>query len=456
MENSPIDHSYILKILENSDVSFGEILFISSSIEKLTGNPDQINLKNFKDKGTAIRAHKGEFENFLGTNSYQDLIYKVGKLGRATSKNEQFVDKANPSFSPAKTNIDLSNENFVNQGYSGKTYEFGLEFKEVLENLIPKEVKFKFEINNESVYRNYLSSKGLDITQKYAQTSVLLNLSKKTQRGIINRFEAFGGISSSAINLDNIEGSIIEILNDLKKAESAKSIKSGKYPCVLSEDMAWTLLHETIGHGSEADGIVTGDSFLSGTMGYKIADSSVSIIDDPHIKAGGWTEYDDEGVKATGTLIVEDGILSHFINSRKTAKMTGQVPSGNAKTANYLSPPIPRQTNTFIEPRDFENEELLEETKNGIYIGSAISAEISLSNGSFISFPQVAYKIENGELSNQVVVDNISGNALNCFSKVIGIGKSIKTKLGFCYKNDVSLPVGIISPQVAISEIEVL
>lgn len=55
----------------------------------------------------------------------------------------------------------------------------------------------------------------------------------------------------------------------------------------------------------------------------KIAPSYVSVIDDPYLETIGYYEFDSEGMKGRGTLLVDDGILTDFLHSRETAAAMG-------------------------------------------------------------------------------------------------------------------------------------
>jgi TldD protein len=98
------------------------------------------------------------------------------------------------------------------------------------------------------------------------------------------------------------------------------SAPAGEMTVVLGPGWPGILLHEAIGHGLEGDFNRKRTSAFSGLMGQRIASPGVTVVDDGTLtdRRGSLT-VDDEGTPSERTVLIEDGILSGFIQDRMNA-----------------------------------------------------------------------------------------------------------------------------------------
>jgi len=213
----------------------------------------------------------------------------------------------------------------------------------------------------------------------------------------------------------------------------AKTPKGGTFPGVLGPNVVGVFVHEAFGHLAEADLTLSGSVLLK-QLGKKIASDVVTFYDDGTIKgAFGSFKYDDEGVPAHKTLLVKDGVVVGLMHNRETAKKFNTQPTGNARAENFRVEPIIRMRNTFMEPRDYSFDELLEDIQFGYYLKSFRGGQANL-NGVFQVGIQEAYEIVKGELGKPVRNASISGNTLETLLKVDAVGKDFELWPGRCGK----------------------
>ncbi|MHA1685855.1 MAG: TldD/PmbA family protein, partial [Candidatus Heimdallarchaeaceae archaeon] len=301
----------------------------------------------------------------------------------------------------------------------------------------------------------FVSSEGSNVIQNYPYTILTITVRVKKNNQFLRYYKSYGGLGGfERIPYSNYDvfNDFIEVVNNLP---SARAVRRGKYPSVLSEDMTWTCLHEVLGHSLEGDNVLSGRSFSAGMLGMKIAPSFVSVIDDPFIETVGFYEYDSEGVKGKGTLLVEEGILTDFLHSRETAAAMDAEPSGNYRAFGFEFLPQVRMSNIFLEPKDFTTEELLESVKNGLFIGDSLGGSSEPQTGEYNLDAQYGRIIKNGELSDYVVQFQVSGNMLETLSHLIGVGNQLQAQPSSCIKNYQRIFVGSVSPKVAVSELKV-
>lgn len=213
----------------------------------------------------------------------------------------------------------------------------------------------------------------------------------------------------------------------------AKPPKGGTFPVVLGPNVVGVFVHEAFGHLAEADYTLSG-SVLLNRLGKKIASDVVTFYDDGTIKgAFGSFKYDDEGIPAQKTLLVKDGVVVGLMHNRETAQKLDANPTGNARAEDFRVEPIIRMRNTFIEPKDYSFEELVEGIKFGYYFKNFRGGQANI-DGTFQVGIQEAYEIVNGELGEPVRNASISGNTLETLLKVDAVGKDFELWPGRCGK----------------------
>jgi TldD protein len=213
----------------------------------------------------------------------------------------------------------------------------------------------------------------------------------------------------------------------------AKSPKGGVFPVVLGSNVVGVFVHEAFGHLAEADLALSG-GVLANNLGKKIASDVVTFYDDGTINgAFGSFKYDDEGVPAQKTLLIEDGVVAGLMHNRETAAKFNAAPTGNARAEDFRVEPIIRMRNTFMAPKDHSLEELIEGVREGYYFKSFRGGQANI-DGTFQVGIQEAYEIVHGEIGAPVRNASISGNTLETLFKVDAAGKDFTLWPGRCGK----------------------
>ena len=76
---------------------------------------------------------------------------------------------------------------------------------------------------------------------------------------------------------------------------------------------------------------------------------------------------DDEGTPTNCTTLIENGILTGYMQDRLNSKLMGVNPTGNGRRESYAHLPMPRMTNTYMLSGNRHPEEILKSVKNGLY-----------------------------------------------------------------------------------------
>jgi len=248
-----------------------------------------------------------------------------------------------------------------------------------------------------------------------------------------------------------------------KAAERAVSLLSappapaGKLPAIFHPSIAGLLVHEAIGHNTEGDLVLTGQSILGGKLGTQVAADCISIVDDSTIpRSWGSYTYDSEGVPGQRRALVEKGVLKGFLHSLETAAKMGVAPNGSARADGFQHRPIVRMSNTMILPGESSLEELMRDIDLGILLRGGQWGYVQSEKGQYTCHAGEGVMIRNGQLAEQVRDVSISGMTLETLANVLGVSRDFELRMpGNCGKNGQSMPVNGGGPYVRVREIVV-
>lgn len=238
--------------------------------------------------------------------------------------------------------------------------------------------------------RSYPNSAGGDFSSRGYEAVIEMNLADHAER-----------VASEAVEL-----------------LSARQCPSTVTDLVLDSSQLTLQIHESCGHPIELDRVFgqeasyAGTSFLTpdkqGTFRY--GSDSVTIYADATIPGGlGTFGYDDEGVPAQRVCIVDQGIFKNYLSSRETAAELGQLSSGAMRADGWNRIPIIRMTNINLEPGDWTLDEIIRDTKEGIYMETNKSWSIDDKRLNFQFGTEIAWEIKDGSLGAMLKNPNYTG-----------------------------------------------
>ena len=308
----------------------------------------------------------------------------------------------------------------------------------------------------------FVNSEGSKLEYDFLITDLRFSVSNRSVDGLVSGRDAFGG--SNGLEVYN-NGHSPELLARnagewSKEQLNAKPAPAGDIRCLAEERLVGVLAHESFGHLSEADFIVSRGSPLTDRIGEQIANETVTIHDEgtPDIaKYGGlYLPFDDQGSKTQNTVIIEKGVLKGYLNTRGTAAFFEDNRTGNARALNFSFPVIPRMKNTYLSPGDLTEDEAISELKTGIYAIRTSGGQVT-GSGDFLFKAMRGYYVENGEIKYPLKEVSLSGNILDLLKNIEGCTKNLELSSGYfggCGKADqYPLPVGLGGPKILFSKV---
>jgi TldD protein len=233
---------------------------------------------------------------------------------------------------------------------------------------------------------------------------------------------------------------------------------AGEMPVVLGSGWCGVLLHEAVGHGLEGDFNRKGTSAFAGLLGKQVASRGVTVVDDGTIpNRRGSISIDDEGTPSSRNILIEDGILTGYIQDRLNSRLMGVRATGNGRRESFSCPPLPRMTNTYMLAGDAKREDIISSVKRGIYTAHLGGGQVDITSGKFVFSASEAYLIENGKITAPLKGVTLIGNGSDCLTKIRAIGNDLTLDdgVGTCGKAGQSVPVGVGQPTLLIDAMTV-
>ena len=436
-------------------------------IEKITPEVDYVDIRAGEGNGTSILMKDGEIDeiNTGISHSARIRVLKNGAWGFAyttdMSKLDEISKTAITLSNSLKGDIELSESEIIKDKIIIDTKippkDISIEekkdvLKEVSDSANIKEVNSTTAGYNDSeIDELFLNSEGSQIQVKSSRVRMALNATATDGNIIQFGHGSIGGVKGFEVIDDiDIEQFGRDIGNKASRLLKAQPAPSGKFKIIADPELTGVMIHEALGHATEADLILQNDSILKDKLNTKIASDIVNIFDDATIKDGfGYYPYDVEGVKTKPNQLVKDGELISLLSSRETASKINMKSSGNARSS-IADQPIVRMSNTYLQPGELSFEELIEDITDGIYLKGSRGGQVDTGKGIFQFNAAEGFKIENGELTTPLRDVSLSGNILETLKNIDSIGNDFKLSTGFCGKDGQTAPVGDGGPHTRI------
>lgn len=284
--------------------------------------------------------------------------------------------------------------------------------------------------------------------------TVILKKGDVRERG----YQSGGGRVSAGWFDDHSPESVAEeAVNQAMVLLDSKPAPAGEMEVILGAGESGILLHESIGHPLEADFNYRGSSAFSGRIGEVVASDQCTIIDQGDLpNERGSVNIDDEGSRSGKSVLIENGVLRTYMFDLITANHFDQ-PSLNGRRESFRDIPLPRMTNTFMLPGKYSEDEIIKNTKKGVYAKNYSGGQVDISSGDFVFSVTEGYLVENGALSCPIKGATLIGNGPEILKRVVMVGNDLVISGGkwTCGKEGQSVPVGVGMPTVKLSHITV-
>ena len=239
---------------------------------------------------------------------------------------------------------------------------------------------------------------------------------------------------------------------------TAQPAPAGVMDVVLGPGWPGILLHEAIGHGLEGDFNRKGTSAFAGLMGQRIAAPGVTVLDDGTIPdRRGSITFDDEGTPSGRNVLIEDGILTGYMQDRQNARLMGVSATGNGRRESFAHIPMPRMTNTYMLAGKDDPKDILAGLKDGIWAVGFGGGQVDITSGKFVFSCTEAYRVRNGQVGEALTGATLIGDGATALKGIRAIGSDMAMDpgIGNCGKAGQWVPVGVGQPTLLIGGLTV-
>ncbi len=216
------------------------------------------------------------------------------------------------------------------------------------------------------------------------------------------------------------------------KMLDASPIPNTRTPVIFASDLFAEILNVMFTRTINAEAIQKGRSPWAGKIGQQIAKENTNIIDDGTMKGGFMTwSFDDEGIPQQRTSVVKDGILMSYLYDTYTAAKDKVASTGNGSRRGtgmfgvgnlYTRPPTPAPSNFVLKPGDTKKDELIEETREGLYVVTSIGEWLSNPMSGMLNATVTnAFLVRRGELTTPVKGVIVSGSFFDMLRNTIDL-----------------------------------
>lgn len=385
-------------------------------------------------KGIALRTYDGESSVFYSRNGDQN-IPSIKSLIDKYNLYEKFDFSSNHSKSlTVSPNFGEKIEHLINR----------------LENIITYDLLIKQE-KKEDIILDETGKDPITNVVELTTAEISIYIQKEETPFLIKRSVALNDKKDYELQVcEFIDKLIYEYISYI--GYPFKIIVSQEFDLILPAGRGGIFIHETIGHALEADHYFSINSLLHNKMYKKIAndDFSVSDISTPcniiHSKCA------DDGSELKNVVLIKDGVTEGVLSDRLTSKRFGIPNTGCGRSSSFLQPVIPRMRNTFLHNGSNNPEEIMKETKSGIYALDIGAGQVDICTGNFVFNIYSAYYIENGNPIALIPPFLFKGNILKSIKQIDMIGNDLEFQYGVCGKKGQLLPVSYGQPTIRLSK----
>jgi PmbA protein len=286
------------------------------------------------------------------------------------------------------------------------------------------EVLCTAELECEEEATRLVNSKGLDCY--YTDTTLSCFLAAEWVRGDDFLSIADGQTERGTLNPDQIVQSILQRLSWAKENVSSPA---GRVPVLLTAKAA-DLLWDTVQAALNGKRVLEKSSPWSDRLLQVVTSDTLTLSQEPD--TGPYScPFDDEGSPTQPLLLIREGRLQQFYCDRTTGRLLGTGTTGSGFRPSMGSYPTPGLVNLLIQPGKGSLSDLIAQLGDGLVVDQLLGGGAEIS-GDFSVNLELAYRVQNGQITGRVKDTMIAGNVYTVLKHVVALGSDADWN-GPCY-----------------------
>ena len=192
---------------------------------------------------------------------------------------------------------------------------------------------------------------------------------------------------------------------------SADEMEERETSLILEGSQLALQIHESVGHAIELDRILGWEAAFAGTshlelekLGtHRYGSDLMNVTADATLPGAlGSFGFDDEGTPAMRVDIVKDGIWVGVLSGRDSAAIADLLPGGMVRADGFNRLPMVRMTNVGLLPGEGTLDEIIADTKDGVYMATNRSWSIDDKRLNFQFGTEIAWEVKDGTLGRML------------------------------------------------------
>ncbi|HHY75295.1 MAG TPA: TldD/PmbA family protein [Firmicutes bacterium] len=260
--------------------------------------------------------------------------------------------------------------------------------------------------------KQFMSTDGREIEQTIVHSGGSVAVMARGEGDVQSRsFADYAGGGFEFVESLDLKAQAEKLAQEAVELLKAPVCPTGVTDIVMGGSMVALQIHESCGHPIELDRVVGQEATFAGTSfltpekkgSFRYGSECVNIVADATLPGGlGSFGFDDEGVEAQRVDIVREGIFTDYLTSRELAPMFGQESNGTMRAVGWENIPLIRMTNINLEPGDWTLDEIIKDTKEGIFVDTPKSWSLDDKRLNFHFGQEIAYEIKDGSLGKML------------------------------------------------------
>lgn len=404
-------------------------------------------------KGAAFRIIKGEtVVNATTTDvSYDNLMKEATKLasnfeGVQTTNVIDFTDTTN------ENNVKINNERIYDDGtaileeFSNAALAVSKEVVQTIANITKKNQEIFVFASDGAYAHDHRCNTRVSLTVVASDGKNMQSINSNA--GGNKAMEQYDDFDAETFGRETAESAITML--------HADEMVGGEIPVVIHNGFGGVILHEAAVHGLEATSVARGMSVFCGKVGEKIGSDIVNAVDcGTDYEAWGSLNVDDEGTPTKRNLLIENGVLKGYLVDKRNAKKMNHPITGSSRRESYKHMTTSRMTNTYFLNGESTFEEIIANTKYGLFAKRMGGGSVNPATGEFNFAVNEGYMIEDGKITKPVRGATLVGSGKDVLMRIDMIANNLSHGHGMCGSMSGSIPTNVGQPTIRVSKMTV-
>ena len=176
------------------------------------------------------------------------------------------------------------------------------------------------------------------------------------------------------------------------------------------------------------EAVQKGRSLFADRLGDEIGSPLVNLVDDPtDIRAFGASQTDGEGLACRRNVLIERGVLDHFVHNSLTARRAGTTSTGSAMRGGFKSVPGVGCRAIVLQPGELDQDAILAAVGSGILVQSVsgLHSGVNPVSGDFSTGAE-GVRIRDGHRAEPLREFTIASTIQKMLRDVVAVGSDLE------------------------------